>query len=322
MRPSACLEAVHTVVCRVPAPRSRDPAATVRVCHPRRGERAGGGGAAPGRGGAAGRGAPVRRRSGATCSAPPRGAWTRRPGRPSRFLRWSPPGAGPDLDGEVARLRWAARVDAGPARCSTPGARADGAAWLLHRGAARPLGRRPGLAGRPARGGRSRSAGACACCTTGCRSRAARSTGAVTARSVDRPRRAGAAARAAAGRPARRLPRRRLRPQHAARRRRGRASGTSTWAARGRRPVGRPRRRLLERRPQLRAGPRRPGVPGLRRRAGPGAAALVPRAVGRRRVRRSGARGARPRRASLKPRARGRWSGHARTRRAGAGCRA
>jgi kanamycin kinase len=47
----------------------------------------------------------------------------------ARYLRWSPPGAAPDLDGEVARLRWVRRHRSVPEVLDA--GRADGATWLL-----------------------------------------------------------------------------------------------------------------------------------------------------------------------------------------------
>ena len=48
----------------------------------------------------------------------------------TRFLRWSPPGSAPDLDGEVARLRWAAAWTPVP-RVLDAGRADDGSTWLL-----------------------------------------------------------------------------------------------------------------------------------------------------------------------------------------------
>jgi kanamycin kinase len=47
----------------------------------------------------------------------------------SRYLRWSPAGAAPDLDGEVARLRWARRHRSVPEVLDA--GRVDDATWLL-----------------------------------------------------------------------------------------------------------------------------------------------------------------------------------------------
>lgn len=59
------------------------------------------------------------------------GVTVRLDGPPSvRFLRWSPPGAANDLDGEVARLGWAAAWSPVP-RVLEHGRVDDGSSWLL-----------------------------------------------------------------------------------------------------------------------------------------------------------------------------------------------
>ena len=104
-----------------------------RVCHPSAGERSDGGGGSAGRRGPVAAGARVvpvwRNLLGGTTwrlDGGPAGAGV-------RYLRWSPPGAGPDLDGEVARLRWAAAWTPVP-RVLDAGHAADGSAWLLTEG--------------------------------------------------------------------------------------------------------------------------------------------------------------------------------------------
>ena len=209
---------------------------------------------------------PVRPRSGATCSAGSPGAWTTATSAPSRFPALVAAGRRPGPGGRGRPAALGREVDAGPAGARGRATRPTAPPGCSPRGfpAARPS-TRPGARGRRRR--RSRSVAGLRLLHDRLPVQGCPFGWGVQARSVDRPAAQALLPGARPGRPSGRVPRRRLCPEHPAGgrrdRRRERDRARRPGPARRGGPLGRPRAHLLERRPQLRARPRRPRVQGV-----------------------------------------------------------